>query len=92
MPNAICELEPINVSTNLIINRESPPFNNIEVRNAIALSLDRKSFIDIMFEGQADVGGAMLPPPDGVWGLPPEMLKTIIGYGDVKKNREKPAS
>ena len=34
------------------------------------------------------MGGAMLPPPDGVWGMPPEMLKTIIGYGDVAKSRE----
>ena len=30
----------------------------------------------------------MLAPPDGVWGLPPERLKTIIGYGDVEKSRE----
>ena len=30
----------------------------------------------------------MLPPPEGVWGMPPEMLKTIAGYGDVKKDRE----
>ena len=30
----------------------------------------------------------MLPPPDGVWGMPPDMLKTIIGYGDVDKSRE----
>ena len=50
-PNAICELEPTNVSTNLIINRENPPFNNLELRHAMALALDRKAFIDIMFEG-----------------------------------------
>ena len=31
----------------------------------------------------------MLPPPSGVWGLPPEELKTVIGYGDdVKENRD----
>jgi peptide/nickel transport system substrate-binding protein len=30
----------------------------------------------------------MLPPPEGVWGMPPEMLKTIPGYGtDVQANR-----
>ena len=34
------------------------------------------------------MSGAMLPPPDGVWGMPQEMLKTIIGYGDVAKSRE----
>ena len=35
------------------------------------------------------MGGAMLPPPDGVWGMPPEMVKTIIGYDNVAANREK---
>ena len=59
------------------------------MRRAVALSLDRKSFIHIMFEGNSDIGGAMLPPPAGVWGMPPEELKTVIGYGeDVKKNRD----
>ena len=55
----------------------------------MALTLDRKAFIDILSEGEGTMGGAMLPPPDGVWGLPPEMLKTIIGYGDVEKAARK---
>jgi len=30
----------------------------------------------------------MLPPPEGVWGMPPEMLKALPGYDpDVPKNR-----
>jgi len=30
----------------------------------------------------------MLPPPEGVWGMPAEMLKTLPGYDpDVAKNR-----
>ena len=87
-PKAICEIAPINVSTNLIINRESPPFNDLELRKAMALALDRKSFIDIILQGQGDQGGALLPPPEGVWGLPPDVLKTIPGYGDVNKSRE----
>ena len=87
-PTAICELKPINVNTNLIINRENPPFNNLELRKAMALSLDRKAMIDIILQGQGDVGGTMLPTPEGVWGLPPDILKTLPGYGDVKKDRE----
>jgi peptide/nickel transport system substrate-binding protein len=87
-PQAVCVVEPINVATNLIINRESAPFDNADIRRAVALSLDRKAFVDILFEGQADIGGTLLPPPGGVWGLPPEELKTVLGYGDVKQNRE----
>jgi peptide/nickel transport system substrate-binding protein len=87
-PNAICDLEPTNVSTNLIVNRDAPPFDNADLRRAMALALDRKAFVDILYEGKADIGGSLLPPPAGVWGLPPEILKTIPGYGpDVNKNR-----
>jgi peptide/nickel transport system substrate-binding protein len=87
-PTAVCELAPINVSTNLIVNRESAPFNNPELRKAMALSLDRKAFIDIILQGKGDIGGSMLPPPEGVWGLSPDQVKTLIGYGDVDKDRD----
>ena len=88
-PQAICELAPGNASTNLILNRDKPPFDNAELRRALALAIDRKSFIDILAEGQGDIGGAMQPPPAGIWGLPPEMLRSVPGYDpDVKKNRD----
>src|SRR5712671_3716323 len=87
-PNAVCDLQPTNVNTNLIINRDAPPFDNPSLRSAMAMALDRKAFVDILFQGQADIGGALLPPPAGVWGLPPDILKTMPGYGpDVQKNR-----
>ena len=87
-PQAICELTPTNVSRNLIVNRDKPPFDNAEIRRAMALALDRKAFIDTINEGKADIGGAMLPPPEGIWGMPPEMLRSLPGYDpDVAKNR-----
>jgi peptide/nickel transport system substrate-binding protein len=88
VPKAVCDLEPMNVNTNLIINRDAPPFDNPDLRSAMAMALDRKAFVDILFQGKADIGGALLPPPAGVWGLPPDILKTIPGYGpEVQKNR-----
>jgi peptide/nickel transport system substrate-binding protein len=88
-PQAVCELQPANQSTNLIVNRDAPPFDNPEIRRAMALALDRKSFIQILAEGHGDIGGAMQPPPQGVWGMPGEMLSTLPGYGpDIAKNRE----
>ena len=85
---AICELVPDNAARNLILNRAGPPFDNPDLRRAKALSLDRKAFIDILREGQGDIGGAMLPPPEGLWGMPPDILNTLRGYEpDVPKNR-----
>jgi len=87
-PTAVCDLEPTNQSTNLIVNRDAPPFDSPEIRRAMALALDRKSFIDILAEGQGDIGSAMQPPPQGVWGMPAEMLRTLPGYDpDISKNR-----
>ncbi len=88
-PKSECDLTTTNASGNLLMNREAPPFDNPDVRRALALSIDRKAFIDILFEGQGDIGGALMPPPEGVWGMPPDVLKTVVGYGpDVEKQRE----
>ena len=87
-PDAICELTPTIVAINLLLNRDAPPFDNPEIRRAMQLTIDRKSFIDILAEGQGDISGAMPPPPGGLWGLPPEILQTLTGYGlDVAANR-----
>jgi len=54
----------------------------------MALSLDRPAFIDILTEGQGDIGGVMQPPPAGLWGMPPDMLQTLPGYGpNIQLNR-----
>src|SRR5438128_665681 len=88
MPEAVCESNPGSVNTNLIVNRDAPPFDNPELRQAMALSLDRKAFVDILTEGQGYLGGVLQPPPGGSWGMPADVLQTLPGYGtDVPKNR-----
>jgi peptide/nickel transport system substrate-binding protein len=88
MPHALCETSSLGLYRSLIVNREKPPFDNADLRRAMALSLDRKSFIDIITEGQGDIGGVMQPPPEGQWGMTPEMLQELPGYDpDIQKNR-----
>ncbi len=88
LPKAVCHFGPMNVNENLIVNREKPPFDNADIRRAMALSMDRKAFIDILFEGQADIGGSLLPAPQGVWGMPEAAMRDMVGYNpDIAKNR-----
>jgi peptide/nickel transport system substrate-binding protein len=88
MPEVMCEMGPVGLNRGLIVNRDRPPFDNPDLRRAMALSLDRQTFIDILTEGEGDIGGVMQPPPAGLWGMPPDILQTLPGYDpDVQKNR-----
>jgi peptide/nickel transport system substrate-binding protein len=88
-PDAICDLPPGSVSTNLIVNRDKPPFDKPELRRAMSLAIDRPAFIDILTEDQGFRAAAMQPPPGGLWGMPRDRLDKLPGYGpDVAANRE----
>jgi peptide/nickel transport system substrate-binding protein len=87
MPDAVCDTEPLNVAPNLSITLK-PPFDNLELRRAIAMSFDRKAIVDILGEGQGDIGTATLPAPEGQWAMPEDMRKTMPGYSpDIGKSR-----
>jgi peptide/nickel transport system substrate-binding protein len=88
-PDAICELTPDGgINRHLLVNRDKPPFDNPDLRRAIALSLDRRAFIDILSEGQGEIGGILQPPSEGLWGMPQDQLKELPGYDpDVQKSR-----
>jgi peptide/nickel transport system substrate-binding protein len=87
-PNAECTVVPWNIPRQMLVNRSKPPFDNAELRRAMVLTLDRRAFIDILSDGRGEIGSAMMPPPAGSWGMPPEILQTQPGYGpDVAKNR-----
>ncbi len=86
-PNAICETTATGTQINLMVNRVNPPFDNPDIRKAMSLALDRKPFNTILMEGMARMGGAMLAKPGGEWGMPPEMVSSLTGYGpNAEKN------
>jgi peptide/nickel transport system substrate-binding protein len=80
-PTAICEMITTGTQSNLMVNRVNPPFDNPELRKAMSLAIDRKAFNTILMDGLALMGGAMLPKPAGEWGMPPEMVSSLTGYG-----------
>jgi len=87
-PDAVCEARPTNVNSNILINRDAPPFNSPELRHALVLAFDIKAFNDILSQGHDLDGAAMLPPPAGVWGMPKDMLAGLPGHSpEIEKNR-----
>ena len=68
----------------------SPPGSSFPVRSICTFTIvipptdkggrhpeiDRKAFSDILSKGLNKVGGAMMPPPEGLWGMSPEFLET----------------
>jgi len=87
-PQAVCSLKAAGTYANLMVNHTAEPFDNPKVRLAMMLTLDRKSFTAIMGEGKLGIGGAMMPLPDGQWGMPDEVQSGLPGYSaDVEKSR-----
>lgn len=87
-PKAVCSLDASGVYANVMVNRNTAPFDKPEIRQAMTLSLDRSTFNTILGQGKHLIGGALIPLPAGRWGMPPEVTATLPGYGaDVEKSR-----
>lgn len=85
----VCEATAMNINTNLLLNRHAAPFDNPDIRRALALALDRREFVASLDSGSGLIGGHLYPPPAGQWGMPTEILAEVPGYGsDPGKNRE----
>lgn len=66
-------------------NTRVAPFDNIELRKAATLAIDREAALKVTGNGMGGLGGASLPGP---WALPDAELEKIPGYGrDVEANR-----
>ena len=87
LPKAVCSTTGTMVTGVVLVNHKAPPFDNPKVRRAVSLALDRNAFVAAQ-QGGGRLGGVMMSPPYGVWGLSPAQLETVPGFGkDVEKNR-----
>jgi peptide/nickel transport system substrate-binding protein len=87
-PQIVCTLGPTNVSVNVLINDKRAPLDNVKLRKAISLAVDREGMMSITSHGAASVSGVMMPPPEGIWGMPPEVLSKLSGYGGTMEERK----
>ena len=78
---------PTNTQANLLVNRDKPPFDDAQVRKAMVLAIDREAFTQIIGQGTNRLGGAMLPPPEGLLGHARGLPGNRRGYG---ADHEKP--
>lgn len=67
------------------MNATRAPFDNINVRKALALAVDHAEALRVLMQGDGVVGGHLVP---GTWGMSAEDLAKMPGYGaDVEANR-----
>jgi len=89
VPDAICEVGLSYAYTQLIINRNVAPFNDVRVRRALALAIDRDAIIKVKGAGLDRLGGELMPPPEGAWGLDKSDLASVPGFsGSLEQRRE----
>src|ERR1700741_2432767 len=89
MPQVICNLNAgEGINRHLLVNYQKPPFDNPGFRRAMALSIDRRAFVDTIAQGQGEIAGGLQPPPDGLWGMAAVEVKQLPVYGpEVEKTR-----
>ncbi|MDP2953544.1 MAG: ABC transporter substrate-binding protein, partial [Chloroflexota bacterium] len=65
----------------LIFNHTRKPFNDVRLRTALDLVLERRAFITVAAQGDARLGGMVFP---GFWAMPQEELLKRPGYRQPK--------
>jgi len=77
------------VVDHLLFNTAKPPFDNPKLREAVSRAIDRRAYIEALYQGGAAIGGPMAPKPHGVWSLPDKDVRAFPGYGNPSEEKAK---
>ena len=89
VPQLVVTPVAASVTDNIILNGRKPPFDNVNVRQAVSYAIDRGALIRVVLQGGAVPAVAMMPRPYGVWGLVDKDLAGLPGYGKPADMKEK---
>jgi peptide/nickel transport system substrate-binding protein len=91
------EFRPFPIFVNLVVNMDNPSLQDIRVREAMSLAIDRQGFVETV----GPLAGAQFPsrglmPPGSPFELSDEEMASVPGYdthvgldGDIQANRER---
>lgn len=79
---AVVEQEGLNVGY-LALNVEKKPFGDVRVREAIAKALNRKAYLDAIYQGQATIATNPIPPT--MWSYNKSIKDTAFDVASAKK-------
>ena len=92
-PSLVAIGRPSNASLNLLFNTNDPIIKSTSIRQAINLMIDRKAFQQVFGGSQGSLlGGALMSPPAGVWGLPQKALENLQAKRPMQKQAEQQLS
>jgi peptide/nickel transport system substrate-binding protein len=71
----------------LLFNAGKPPFDNARLREAVSRAIDRRGYVEAVYQGGAVLGGPMAPRPYGVWSLTDKEVAALPGNGNATEER-----
>lgn len=82
MPGVSIQIPPPSQFVSLRLNHARPPFDDVRVRQAMHLAINRDEVIRGAVQGQGLLPSFM--PPGGTWGMSETELRTVPGYKTSK--------